>query len=439
MPKIKLHWQILIAILLAIGAGLLTGYYEGTAGAAQALSTYDFLGTLFISALLMIIVPLIMSSIIIGIAGIAREGRLGPMGGKTLGFYVATGLIAVLVGLVYVNLTTPGFVNGEPLGPERLGLDEQAAEAAEEIGDADAGELVEIFLRMVPENIVEAAVEMELLGLIFFSLLFGYFMTRVTRENADTLYRFWDGVFQVMMKITHLVMLFAPIGVFGLVAEVVTETGLDMAGPLVVFAITVVAALFTHVFVVMPLLVYWITGLNPLRLYRAMGPALLTAFSTASSMATLPITMDCVRKNANVSQRTSSFVLPLGATVNMNGTALYECVAAIFIAQAIAPAYGVEMTFGLQFVVVVTALVTSIGVAGVPMASMVAIGIILTAVGLPIEALGVLFVFDRILDMLRTATNVFGDGVCSVIVAHLEGEEDLLPDLRHRAQVIGDE
>jgi len=422
MPKIKLHWQILIAIALAVIVGLITGHPDDSVLGARAVEVYDFFGTLFISALMMIIVPLIVSSIIIGIAGIAREGRLGALGGKTLGFYVFTGLIAVLVGLVAVNMSRPGFINGEPAG-DQLALDRGADEVVEQVEDGGAGELVDIFHRMIPDNVVRAASENELLGLIFFALLFGFFMTRVKQENADTLYRFWDGVFDVMMRITYLVMLFAPIGVFGLVAKVAAETGVDAAGPLAVFALTVVVALAVHVFIVMPALIKLMTGYNPYRMYRAMGPALLTAFSTASSMATLPITMDCVRKNVGVSQKTSSFVLPLGATVNMNGTALYECVAAIFIAQA----YGLELTFGVQFTIVVAALVTSIGVAGVPMASMVAIGIILTAVGLPLEALGLLFVFDRILDMLRTATNIYGDGVCALIVAHLEGEKDLLP------------
>lgn len=422
MTRLKLHWQILIAIVVALLAGFLTGHPEESALGANAFGVYEFLGRLFLTALLMIIVPLIVSSIIIGIANIAQEGRVGSLGGKTLGFYLATGLVAVVVGLVAVNITQPGFVDGEPAG-DLLALDREGEKVAEQVGDEGAGELVEIFHRLIPENVVKAAGENELLGLIFFSLLFGYFMTRVKRENSDVLYRFWDGVFGVMMNITHLVMLFAPLGVFGLVAQVVAETGMDAAGPLLVFAITVVVALAVHVFLVMPAMVKLVTGLSPYRLFYAMGPALLTAFSTASSMATLPITMDTVRKNARVSQKTSSFVLPIGATVNMNGTALYECVAAIFIAQA----YGLDMNFGIQFTVVLAALVTSIGVAGVPMASMVAIGIILTAVGLPLEALGVLFVFDRILDMLRTATNVYGDGVCAVIVAHLEGEKGLLP------------
>jgi Na+/H+-dicarboxylate symporter len=202
----------------------------------------------------------------------------------------------------------------------------------------------------------------------------------------------------------------------------VAKTGFDAAGPLVVFSLTVLGALLLHAFVVIPVLVKLVTGLNPVALYRAVAPALLTAFSTASSSATLPVTMDCVEKRGGVPNRISSFVLPLGATVNMNGTALYECVAAIFIAQA----YGLELSFATQFVIVVTALVTSVGVAGIPSASLVAIAIILAAVGLPVEAVGVLFVFDRVLDMARTAINILGDCACAVIVAKLEGQEGLL-------------
>ncbi len=275
---------------------------------------------------------------------------------------------------------------------------------------------------MVPPNIIEAAANGEMLGLIFFSILFGFFMTRLGHETADPLFRFWDAVFHVMMRMTEWVMLFAPIGVFGLVARTVAKTGFDAAAPLIVFALTVLAALFFHAVVTLPTLLRIVGRVSPLALYRAVAPALLTAFSTASSSATLPITMDCVEKNAGVSNRISSFVLPLGATVNMNGTALYECVAAMFIAQA----YGLTLSFGVQFSIVAIALVTSVGVAGIPSASLVAIAIILSAVGLPVEAIGVLFVFDRILDMARTSINVLGDACCAVIVARLEGEEGVL-------------
>jgi Na+/H+-dicarboxylate symporter len=233
------------------------------------------------------------------------------------------------------------------------------------------------------------------------------------------MFKFWDGVFNVMMRMTEWIMKFAPIGVFGLVAAVVAESGFQAVRPLVIFALTVLAALAFHTLITLPLLMRFVGRINPWKMFPAMAPALLTAFSTASSSATLPVTMDCVEKNAGVSNKISSFVLPLGATVNMNGTALYECAAAMFLAQA----YGLDLTFGVQFSIVVIALLTSIGVAGVPSASIVAIAIILGAVGLPAEAIGVLMVFDRMLDMVRTSINVFGDSCCAIIVARLQGEE----------------
>ncbi|MDH3841312.1 MAG: dicarboxylate/amino acid:cation symporter [Chromatiales bacterium] len=420
MFRLKLHWQILIAIVLAAIAGHLVGQDSGFLGVAF-YDVFDFVGTLFINALKMLIVPLIASSIIVGVAGIGSSGDLGRLGGKTLLFYAITTLSAILVGLVLVNTVQPGLVNGEP-AQDLLALSADADTVAAKVGEKGAGDVVEIFLRMVPPNIIEAAANGEMLGLIFFSILFGFFMTRLGHETADPLFRFWDAVFHVMMRMTEWVMLFAPIGVFGLVARTVAKTGFDAAAPLIVFALTVLGALLFHAAVTLPAMLRIVAKVSPLALYRAISPALLTAFSTASSSATLPITIDCVEKKAGVPNRISSFVLPLGATVNMNGTALYECVAAMFIAQA----YGLELSFGVQFSIVVIALVTSIGVAGIPSASLVAIAIILSAVGLPVEAIGVLFVFDRVLDMARTSINVLGDACCAVIVARLEGEEGIL-------------
>jgi Na+/H+-dicarboxylate symporter len=421
MPRLALHWQILIALGLGIVAGWLTGP-EGRVFGITAYGIYDFVGTIFINALKMLIVPLIMSSIIVGVAGIGGSGRLGRLGGRTLMFYAITSLLAIMVGLVLVNITTPGLVDGEPARDLLAFEANSAAVGAAVSGEGGARQVVELLLRAVPPNIVQAAADGQMLGLIFFSIVFGFFMTRIGHEQTDILYRFWDAVFAVMMRITEWVMRFAPIGVFGLVARTVAKTGFDAAQPLIVFSLTVLAALAIHAVITIPLVVRTVAGVSPWDLYRSVSPALLTAFSTASSSATLPVTMECVEKNAGVSNRISSFVLPLGATVNMNGTALYECVAAIFIAQA----YGLDLSLGQQFVIVVTALVTSIGVAGIPSASLVAIAIILTAVGLPVEAIGVLFVFDRILDMARTSINVLGDATAAVIVARLEGEEGVL-------------
>jgi Na+/H+-dicarboxylate symporter len=411
-----LHWQILAAIVLAAVAGSLAGETAGI-GDVTWYAVFDFVGTMFINALKMLIVPLITSSIIVGVAGIGSSGDLGKLGGKTLLFYGLTTFLAIIVGLILVNLVSPGIVNGVP-AREILALNADSGDLMERVGERGAGDIIEIFLRMVPPNIVRAAAEGQMLGIIFFCLLFGYFITRIDTNLSEPLFAFWSAVFQVMMKMTEWVMLFAPLGVFGLVARVVAKTGFDAARPLLVFAIVVLLALAVHVLVTLPALLRWIGRVSPGATLRVVFPAMLTAFSTASSSATLPITMECVEHDAGVSNRICSFVLPLGATVNMNGTALYECMAAMFLAQA----YGLDLSLSVQFSIVVIALVTSIGVAGIPSASLVAIAIILAAVGLPIEAIAVLFVFDRVLDMARTSVNVFGDACCAVIVARLEGE-----------------
>ena len=249
-----------------------------------------------------------------------------------------------------------------------------------------------------------------------------FFITKIKLEASRLLQSFWQGVFDVMMLITDLVMKFAPIGVFALVAKVVTISGFEVFKPLLTFFFTVLIALLIHIVIVMPLLLRFVGGVSPIKHYQAMAPALLTAFSTASSSATLPVTIDCVEDRAGVSNRVTIFVLPLGATVNMDGTALYECVAAIFIAQA----YGLDLSVAQQISVVILALMTSIGVAGIPSASLVAIAIILAAIGLPAEGIGLILAVDRVLDMCRTSVNVFSDSCGAVIIGKTEGEKDIL-------------
>jgi proton glutamate symport protein len=418
---VKLHWQILIAILLAVGVGAFVEPHHGI-GPFTFIGLFDFLGTLFLNALKMIVVPLIVSSIICGVATAGAGENLGRMGAKTISLYLISTLFAVLMGLFLVNLTKPGIIDGKPAG-DQLNLSSQDLLQANlsKIEGRDAGDIADIFLRMVPTNIIEAAATDDMLGLIVFALLFGIFMLRIGAEHAQTLKSFWQGVFEVMMAITLFVMRFAPLGVFGLVAKTITTTGFAAFAPLAVFFFTVVAALVLHTFITLALMLKVLGRVNPFLHYRAMVPAMLTAFSTASSSATLPVTIECLEKNVGVSNRTSSFVLPLGATINMDGTALYECAAALFIAQA----YGLDLSFAQQFLVVVLALLTSIGVAGIPAASLVAISVILTAIGLPLEGIGLLLVTDRILDMMRTAVNVFSDTCCAVIVASTEGETGL--------------
>ena len=423
MTKLMLHWQILIAIVLATVAGTLTGTDASILG-ITFFSIYDFVGTLFMNALRMIIVPLIMASIIVGIASLGGSRDLGRLGGKTILYYAFSSTLAILIGLVFVNVLAPGIADGQPVGEQlNLTLDSnQVASAVASVEGRGGGDIVEIFLRMIPTNIVAAAAEGQMLGLIFFSLVFGFFMTQIPTKQSDALLTLWKGISETMMKITMWVMTFAPYGVFGLVAETVAATGFAAFKPLLVFFFTVLLALAAHAFIALPLVLKYVARVHPSRHFKAMAPAMLTAFSSASSSATLPLTMECVEKNAGVSERTTSFVLPLGATINMDGTALYECVAAIFLAQA----YGLELSFGTQFTVVLIALLTSIGVAGIPAASLVAITVILTAIGLPVEAIGLLLVTDRVLDMCRTAVNIFSDSCGAVIIARSEKETGVL-------------
>jgi len=425
--KLKLHWQILIALVLAVIAGIMSGKDASVFG-VTFYSMFAFTGKLFLNALKMIIVPLVFSSIVVGIAGIGSSGALGRLGGKTLLYYLATSLFAILIGLFMVNLFTPGIINGQPANEVMGKLDTSVvSDVMARVEGKGAGDLAGIFLQLFPPNIIEAASSNgQLLGLIVFALLMGFFMSRIEEPYAEALYNFWSGLNQVMMKITDLIIKFAPIGVFGLVAKVVADTEMDkldeLAQTVGVFFLTVVGALLFHFLVTLPLILRFIAGVSPIRHYKAMAPALLTAFSTSSSASTLPLTMECVEKNAGVSNRTTSFVLPLGATVNMDGTALYECVAAMFIAQA----YGLDLPITVQFTVVLIALLTSIGVAAIPSASLVAITVILAAIGLPADGIAMIMVVDRILDMFRTATNVFSDSCGAVVIGKLQGEEGIL-------------
>ena len=420
LTKIKLHWQIVIALILAVIVGQITGKDTVLFG-ISFYALYDFLGTLFLNALKMLIVPLIAASIITGMAGASQTEGFGRLGGKTLLYYLTTSFLAIVTGLLLVDLFSPGIIDGQP-AKELIGLSADTSDMVAKTEGRGAADIAQIFIRMVPTNIVAAAANGQLLGLIFFCLLFGFFMTRVHDRYTEVMVNFWQGVFEVMMRITDWVMKFAPIGVFALVAKVVAATGFDAFEPLAWFMVTVLVALAVHVFITLPLLMRLVGKVSPIRHYRVMAPALLTAFSTASSSATLPLTMDCVEKKAGVSNRTTSFVLPLGATVNMDGTALYECVAAMFIAQA----YGLELGFVTQFTIVLVALMTSIGVAGIPAASLVAIVVILSAIGLPAEGIGLILAVDRILDMCRTSVNVFSDSCGAVIIGRTEGEQDIL-------------
>lgn len=401
--KLKLHWQILIAFAVAILAGLFIPQY------AEYIT---WMGDIFLRALKMIIVPLIVTSIVSGVTNIGGAQSLGRLGLKTITYYISTSLFAILTGLFLVNLFQPG------IGAD-LGFTSEIPELS-----TTSGSLGEIFLRMIPTNIFEALVSADMLAIIFFSILFGFFITRVQTEFKDFMVNFFNASFEVMMKLTSFIIKFAPLGILGIVTAVVAEQASDkdkllgMVQHLGIYMLTVLLALAIHFFITLPLIIKFVAKANPFKHYKAMSLPLITAFSTSSSSATLPLTMEAVENNSGVSNKVTSFVLPLGATINMDGTALYECVAAMFIAQA----YGVEMTIIKQLIVVVTALLASIGAAGIPMAGLVMISVVLTAVGLPLEGVGLILAVDRILDMCRTTVNVFSDSCGAVTIAKTEGE-----------------
>ncbi len=419
-----LHWQILTALALGITSGL--AIPDGARlGPLDPIDAFGFLGDLFLRALKMVIVPLLAGSIVTGVAGLGDARTLGRLFGRTFAWYMGTSLLAILVGLLLVNLIQPGYADGVPVG-ETMGLQADVSQIDENLQGRGAGDLVAIVLRMIPTNPVAAAAEGDMLPLIVFCMLFGAAITMLPSELRNPQLRWWEGLFAIMMRITGWVIRFTPLGVFGLIARIAASSGVEAFAPLARFALTVVLALSFHSLITLPLLLRLVAKVSPARHARVMAPALMTAFTTRSSSATLPLTMECVEHGAGVSNRVTSFVLPLGATVNMDGTALYECVSALFIAQA----YGIVLGPVEQFLVVVTALLASIGAAGIPSAGLVMISIILSTVGLPLEGVALILAVDPLLDMLRTCVNVLSDSCGAVAVAVREGETDLYPEIQ---------
>lgn len=411
-------WAVFVAIVLAIAFGSLvsrqTSVFDIT-----FYAIFDVVGTIFLNALMLVVVPLVSSSIITGISRIGNEGAFGRLGGKMFLFYIGTSLMAILIGLFFVNLINPG-ASQVPPSFEYDGGDISALKA--KVMQKGPGAFVEVLISIVPSNIIAAFSRGEMLGLIFFSILFGYALSKIDGQPGSVLQNFFQGIFQTMIQVTHIIMKFLPYGVFCLVAKVFMSTGLGSMKAVSLFAFAVLLGLAVFMFIGLPLLLKLVAKVKPIRHFKAMTPALVTAFSTSSSSATLPITIDCVEKRAGVSNRICSLVVPLGTSINMSGSALYECVAAMFVAQA----YGIELTFSTQFLIVLMSLITSIGVAGIPSASLVAIIIILKVIGLPVEGIGLFIAVDRLLDMCRTTVNVFSDSCCAILVARSEGETNVL-------------
>ncbi len=374
----------------------------------KAIKAVGWMGVIFLRALKMIIIPLILSSLISGVTNIGTGENLGRLGLKTMGYYMITSTFAIITGLFFVNMIKPG-----------IGADLNFSQNVEGLVESQKS-LGQTLIEIVPTNIFQSFNNNAMLSIIFFAVIFGFFITRISNPHRKFLKEAFNAVFEVMMQITLFVIKFTPLGVFGIVAKVVADQD-DLANlgtRMGLYMGTVILALLIHFFVTLPLFVKLVGKARPFRHLVNMSTPLLTAFSTSSSGATLPLTMKAVEQNSGVSNKISSFTLPLGATINMDGTALYECVAAIFIAQA----YGVDLSLIQQLIIIVTALLASIGAAAIPMAGLVMITVILTAVGLPLEGVGLILAVDRILDMFRTATNVWSDSCGAVIIARSEGE-----------------
>jgi len=417
--KQKRPWGVFLAIILAVIFGTFVGKEGGVFG-VSFYAIFDTIGTIFLNALTLVVVPLVSSSIISGIAKIGGEGGFGRLGAKMFSFYIGTSLLAILIGLFLVNLIGPGHAHIAP--PMNMAEAEQLGQLKDRIVNQEGQTLLGVLISIIPSNILSALSHGEMLGLIFFSLIFGYVISKVEPHAAGILKGFFQGIFQAMIHFTHIIMKFLPYGVFCLVAKVFMVSGIGSLQSVGLFTLTVLLGLAIFMFIALPLLLKYIAKVKPIRHFKAMSPALVTAFSTSSSSATLPITIDCVEKRAGVSNRICSLVVPLGTSINMSGSALYECVAAMFIAQA----YGIDLSFSTQFLVVLMALVTSIGVAGIPSASLVAILVILRVIGLPPEGIGLFIAVDRLLDMCRTTVNVFSDSCCAILVARTEGEHNVL-------------
>ncbi|MGB2369824.1 MAG: dicarboxylate/amino acid:cation symporter [Flavobacteriaceae bacterium] len=400
MKKLALYWQILIAFALSVLYGLFF---------SEHVHLVAWMGDIFIKALKMIIIPLIFTSIISGIANVGSGDNLGRLGFKTIAYYLSTSTAALFTGLVIVNIFKPG-----------VGADLGFANQVEGLGVAKES-FGSTLMNIVPDNLFVAMVENQMLSIIFFAILMGFFITKTKEKSQKILLGFFDSLFELIMKITLFVIRFTPYGIFGIVAKQIAENNDlgELFSRLGLFMLVVILALFIHAFIVLPIVLKTIGRVSPIKHFNAMRTPLITAFSTSSSNATLPLTMNAVKKNSGVSTKISSFTLPLGATVNMDGTALYELVAAMFIAQA----YGIELTFTEQIIGVLTGLLASIGAAGIPMAGLVMISVVLSAMGLPLEGVGLILAVDRILDMFRTTVNVWSDSCGAVIIAKSEGEK----------------
>ena len=396
---------LLYLMLIGISMGGVCGWVFG-----KEMLVVEWIGEMFLDTLKMLVIPLIVSSMIVGITGLGDIRKVGKAGTITLIYFLSTSGIAVIAGIIVVNIMQPG------LGVELI------TDIPEKVAGKESIGITDILQSFVTPNLFQSMAKMEILPIIMFSLVFGGVLTTLG-EKGKLVISVFDGINIAIMKIVHLVMYFAPLGVFALISSKLGAAGggdLFLAELLKIgkFAATVISGLLIHALITLPAILYFVAKQNPLTYFKNMSGALTTALSTASSAATLPVTIENVEKENKISRRTTLFVIPLGATVNMNGTALYESIAAIFIAQMV----GIHLGLGDQVLIFLTATLAAIGAAGIPEAGLVTMVIVLQAVGLPLEGIGMLLSIDWFLDRLRTSVNVWGDSIGAAVVDRLEGK-----------------
>jgi len=420
----KLHWQIIIGLVV----GLIYGVFAAAAGWGDFTSDWIApFGTIFLNLLKLIAVPLILASLVVGVTSLSDVSKLSRIGGKTLGLYVATTVVALVVGLLLVNTLEPGAFVPEDMRTELEQTYSGDVEERQQFAqDAqDRGPLQPI-VDMVPPNFFEAASDNgSMLQIVFVAILIGIALLQIPKEKSEPLVQFFESLNALVIRAVEIIMLTAPIGVFGLIADAITSIAGDnpqqivsLIGALGYYCLTVVLGLAVMVFLVYPVILKVATGKSIPDFFRGIAPAQLVAFSTSSSGATLPVTMEVAEKNLGVSEEISSFVLPLGATINMDGTALYQAVAAVFIAQVL----GIDLTIAAQLNIVFIAVLASIGTAAVPSAGIVMLVVILESVGVPSAGIALILGVDRPLDMLRTANNITGDTMVASVIASSEDE-----------------
>jgi Na+/H+-dicarboxylate symporter len=391
-------WQILAAFVLAIIVGLIFG---------ERATFVQPLGDLFLRLIKFIIVPLILATIVVGVTSAGDLKKLGRLGGKTIIFYLATSFLAVAIGLTVASILSPG-----------TGVDVQLNE--ENIPSGETQSVVDTLLNIVPTNPIESLATANVLQIIFFAIFLGLGITMVG-EKAAPVQRFFDGLAEIMYKITSVVMTLVPLGIFGLLAPIVGQYGLDVLMPLMKLILAVLIACLIQVLVVYSIALKSLGKMSPMHFFKGILPAATVAFTTCSSSGTLPVTMKNTQENLGVSKETSSFVLPLGATINMDGTAIYQGIAVLFTAQY----FGQSLSFSQLIIVALVATLASIGAAGVPGAGMVMLTMTLAAVNLPLEAIALIAGIDRILDMMRTSVNIMGDAAASVVIERSERKADV--------------